>query len=107
MRKIKVGDTVKIRLGKDKGRTGKIEKIFPKKDMVLIPDINIYKKHVKGQQGKKGGIYEIPKPISITKISLVCPNCKKPTKVGFKYVGKIKVRICKRCKKEISTKGEK
>lgn len=55
--KFKIGDNVKITAGKDKGRDGKIEKIFPKTLKVLVPGINLYKKHVKGsamQSGQKG-----------------------------------------------------
>ena len=84
MLKFKIGDTVKITLGKDKGREGKIEKIFPKKSLVLIPGINMYKKHVKGAQGQKGGVYDIPRPLPFSKIALVCPRCKKITRVGFR-----------------------
>ena len=101
MIKLKIGDTVKILIGKDKGREGKIEKIFPKKERVLIPGINIYKKHVKGIQGQKGGIYDIPRPLVISKVSLVCPKCKKNTRVGFSVLKDEKVRMCKKCKKEI------
>ncbi|KKQ26289.1 MAG: 50S ribosomal protein L24 [Candidatus Woesebacteria bacterium GW2011_GWA1_37_8] len=101
MLKFKVGDTVKITSGKDKGRDGKIEKIFIKEEKVLVPDVNIYKKHVKGAQGQKGGIYDIPRPLSFAKIALICPKCKKVTRVGLKKLDKEKVRICKKCQKEI------
>jgi large subunit ribosomal protein L24 len=101
MLKFKVGDTVKITSGKDRGREGKIEKLIPKKPLALIPGINVYKKHVKGFRGQKGGIYDIPKSISFSKIALICPKCKKQTRVGFKKLGSEKVRVCKKCKKEI------
>jgi len=104
MLKIKVGDTVKITAGKDKGRQGKIERLFGRKGMILIPGINIYKKHFKGSQGQKSGIYDIPRPLDRAKVALVCPNCKKPTRVGFKLLGKTKSRICKKCGKEIDVK---
>ncbi|MBU0572548.1 50S ribosomal protein L24 [Patescibacteria group bacterium] len=104
MLKLKAGDTVKITAGKDKGREGKIEKIFPKQSKALIPGVNIYKKHVKGQQGQKGGIYDIPRPLDFAKIALICPKCKKATRVGFKIVEKSKSRVCKKCNKEIDTK---
>lgn len=104
MLKLKIGDVVKITAGKDKGREGKIEKIFPKQPKALIPGINIYKKHVKGRQGQKGGIYDIPRPLDFAKIALICPKCKKATRVGFKIVEKSKSRICKKCNKEIDTK---
>jgi large subunit ribosomal protein L24 len=102
--KLKAGDKVKVLIGKDKGREGKIEKVFPKKGLVLIPEINIFKKHVKGQEGQKGGIYDIPRPLFKSKVALICPKCKKMTRVGYKFVGQNKVRICKKCGKEIDTK---
>ena len=101
MFKFKVGDSVRITAGKDKSREGKVEKVFPSKTELLIPGVNIYKKHVKGASGQKGGIYDIPRPLSVAKLALVCPKCKKITRVGFKFVGSAKVRFCKKCGKEI------
>ena len=104
MMKFKVGDSVKITAGKDKGRDGKIEKIVPKSGKVIVPGVNLYKKHVKGFGDVKGGVYDIPRPLGPGKIALVCPKCKKQTRVGFKFAGEEKVRICKKCGKEIDTK---
>ena len=104
MIKLKIGDTVKVLAGKDKGREGKIEKIFPKKEKVLVPGVNIYKKHVKGAQGQKGGIYDIPRPLPFSKVALICPKCKKATRVGFNVLKDEKVRMCKKCKKEVDKK---
>lgn len=104
MLKIKVGDTVKITAGKDKGRTGTVEKIIAGDNKVVVPGVNIYKKHVKGLGEQKGGTYEIPRPLGLGKVALVCPKCKKLTRVGFKFVGEEKVRICKKCGKEIDIK---
>lgn len=105
MLKFKKGDTVKVTIGKDKGREGKIEAIDTKKLLVIIPGINIYKKHVKASptdSSQKGGIYEIPRALPFSKIALICPKCKKQTRVGFKLLQKEKVRTCKKCGKEIA-----
>lgn len=97
--KLKINDTIKVTLGKDKGKTGKIEKILPKKNMVLVPGINVYKKHLKSQgENKPGGIIDLTKPMYVSKVALVCPKCKKITRVGYQGQGKKKVRICKKCK---------
>jgi large subunit ribosomal protein L24 len=106
MIKLKKGDTVKITLGKDKGREGKIETINVKRALALIPGINIYKRHVKSgtQKGQKGGIYDIPRPLPFSKIALICPKCKKVTRVGFRVLENEKVRVCRKCGKEIDTK---
>jgi len=102
--KFKIGDNVKITAGKDKGRDGKIERVFPKTLLVVVPGVNLYKKHVKGSQGQKGGIYDIPRPLSLGKIALICPKCKKVTRIGFSTKGEKKARICKKCNKEIDIK---
>ena len=104
MLKLKVNDIVKVTIGKDKGREGKIEKVLPKEAKVIVPGVNMYKKHVKGMGDTKGGIYDIPRPLSLGKIALICPKCKKITRVGFKFAGDEKVRICKKCGKEIDSK---
>jgi large subunit ribosomal protein L24 len=108
MLKLKIGDTVKVTVGKDKGREGKVERIFPDVGSVLIPGVNLYKKHVKAsgvQKGQKGGIYDLPRPLVFSKVALLCPKCNKVTRVGFRLLTSgEKVRICKKCKKEIDTK---
>jgi large subunit ribosomal protein L24 len=105
MIKFKVGDKIKILVGKDKGREGEVERVFPRKSSLLVPGINIYKKHVKGMPGRKGGIYEIPRPLPFSKVALICPKCKKVTRVGFKLIELEKIRVCKKCKREIDGKG--
>lgn len=104
MIKFKRGDTVKITSGKDAGREGKIEKMLPERLLAIVPGVNMYKKHVKGFGDTKGGVYDIPRPLGFGKIALVCPKCKKVTRVGFKFAGKEKVRICRKCGKEIDGK---
>lgn len=104
MLKFKIGDTVKITAGKDKGREGKIEKILSAEGKAVVPGVNLYKKHVKGFGDVKGGIYDIPRALGFGKIALMCPKCKKMTRVGFKFAGDDKVRFCKKCGKELDTK---
>jgi len=104
MLKFKVGDKVKITSGKDKGREGQIEKLILKEARALVPGVNIYKKHVKGVPGQKGGIYEIPRPLPFILIAIICPKCSKPTRIGFRLLSEGKVRICRKCKREIDKK---
>jgi len=87
MKKFKVGDKVKIRSGKDKGREGVIESI--KGNKALVSGINIYKKHVKKAltRDNKGGIFDIPRPIDLSKLSVLDPKTGKPTRVGFRIEG--------------------
>ncbi len=97
--KLKKGDEVKIVVGKDKGKSGKIEKIFPTIDKVLIPGINTYKRHLKAKmQNQKSEIITLTKPLPVANVALICPKCKKITRVGYTLKNKEKVRICRKCK---------
>ena len=106
--KIKKGDTVLITTGKDKGRTGKILRAFPKERTVLIEGINLKKKHMRPKKGgEKGQIIEIPSPIDVSNVKLICPKCGKAVRIGYKMPtvhtqeGEKKYRVCKKCEKEI------
>ena len=100
--KLKKGDNVKVVKGKDKGKTGKIEQAFPKSGKVLIPNINLYKRHLKARsQNQPSEIVTLTKPMSADNVILVCPKCHKETRVGYKIEKGVKSRICKKCKSEI------
>ena len=100
--KIRKGDTVLITSGKDRGRKGKVLKVFPKESRILVEGINLRKKHRKPRRsGEKGQIIEMPAPISISNVKLICPKCGKATRVGYKIVERKKYRICKKCGQEI------
>lgn len=99
--KIKKGDEVVVLLGKDRGKTGKVERIVGKEGKVYVGGVNLVKRHVKKQGQMEGGIIDIIKPVDISNISLICPKCKKPTRIGFQLKDGIKSRICKKCGKEI------
>ncbi len=100
--KIKKGDTVRILYGKDSGKQGTVLAIDVKDNKVVVEGMNVYKKHVKGDGKKKTSeILSIVKPMSISKVILICNNCGKPTRVGIKREeGKVE-RICKKCNKVI------
>lgn len=101
MYKIKKGDEVKVMLGKDNGKTGAVERVFPKDGLLVVAGMNQYKRHVKRTQGMEGGIITLSKPMQLANVALICPNCKKTTRVGFKVESDGKTRVCKKCKKEI------
>ena len=101
--KIKSGDKVKIIAGKDKGKTGKVLQIFPNERKASIEGLNLLIKHLRPRrQGEKGQRIEFPAPLSISNIELMCPQCGRSARVGFKILenGK-KSRICKKCKQVI------
>ncbi len=96
--KIKKGDLVLIIRGKDKGRSGKVIKVLPKENKVVVEGLNLVKKHVKPKrEGEKGKIIEIERPIYVSNVKLICPHCSKPTRVGYKFEGEEKYRFCKKC----------
>ena len=107
--KILKGDKVKVLIGKDKGREGEVLKSFPKKSSIVVQGLNIFKKHVKPSQGRPGSIVEKERPLHISKVMVICPECKKTTRVGYKIdKSGNKYRICKKCQavltKEVSKK---
>lgn len=102
MFKFKVGDEVQISIGKDKGKKGKIEKVIARENKIVVTGINVYKRHKKVTRSEPAGIYEITRPINVSKITLICPKCQKITKVGFTLENKTKKRICKKCKGVLS-----
>lgn len=96
--KIKKGDQIIVTVGKDKGKKGKVEKVFPKDSAVFVPGVNIVKKHEKKRDEKHpGGIIDVTKPISLGKIAVICPKCGKQTRLGYRIVKDTKERICKKC----------
>lgn len=100
--KLLKNDTVKVVAGKDSGKTGKIEKVFAKESKVLVEGVNQYKRHVKARSAQqKSEIITITKPLPVANVALICPKCKKPTRVGFKMIKDGKVRVCKKCNTEI------
>lgn len=96
--KLKKGDQVIITSGKDKGKKGKIEKVFPKSGKILLPGLNIFKRHLKKRDEKHpGGIIDISRPLPAGNVMFICPKCAKPVRIGFKMEKKIKNRVCKNC----------
>lgn len=96
---LKKGDNVKIMSGKDRGKTGVILKAFPEDDRIQIDGLNVFKKRSKPRkQGEKGQIVAVSRPLNASKVMLICPNCKSPTRIGGRMEGNRKVRYCKKCK---------
>ena len=100
--KLKKGDTILVTIGKDKGKKGKIDRIIPGTQSILIAGINVYKRHTKKRDEKNpGGIIEFPRPLAAAKVALICPACGKPTRVGYLVAGGDKHRICRKCQQKI------
>jgi large subunit ribosomal protein L24 len=96
------GDEVIVTVGKDSGKKGKIAKVFTKEDKVVVEGMNQYKRHVKARTpNQTSEIVTITKPLSLGNVALICPQCKKPTRVGYSIENKTKVRVCRKCGKRI------
>ena len=100
--KIHKGDTVLIISGKDRGRKGRVLKVLPKEQRVLVEGINLKKKHIRPKrEGEKGQIVEVPAPIYVSNVKLICSKCGKATRVWYKNTENKKSRICKKCGQEV------
>ncbi|HXE10180.1 MAG TPA: 50S ribosomal protein L24 [Verrucomicrobiae bacterium] len=101
--RLKKGDLVVVRSGKYKGKTGKVTATHPQENKVTVEGINIVKKHVKpNQQNPQGAILEITKPIWVSKVGIVEPSSKKPSRIGYRVTKEgDKTRVLKKTGKEI------
>ncbi len=100
MNKIRKGDTVRVMSGNDKGKTGTVHAVFPRKNEIIVEGVNMIKKAQKRAANVRtqAGIIEREGPISLANVMLICKNCSKPTRVGLREVGDGQVsRYCKKC----------
>ena len=84
--RLKKDDLVKINAGKDKGKEGKILEVNSKKNQVIVEGVNLSKLHKKKTDKSEGGIIEVSRPIHQSNVTLICPEKKVPTKVGYKTI---------------------
>ncbi len=105
--KIQRNDTVQVITGsgKDHGKQGRVLRVFPGEDKLLVQGVRIIKKNVKPnpQRNIKGGVAEQEAKIHISNVMLVCPDCG-PTRVGYRIEGETKVRVCRKCDKALPAK---
>lgn len=102
--KIRKGDVVKMLVGKDRGKNGKVIKVDLSANKVVVEGLNLLKKNKRPRrQGEKGEIISIPRAVSVSNVGFVCPNCKKSSRLGFvpEKTGEKKVRLCKKCQTRI------
>ncbi len=97
---IRKNDNVVVMTGKDRGKRGRVVRVVPEKNRLLVEGVNIIKRHTKAnpQRNVKGGVVEREAPVHASNVQLVCPECGKPTRIGKKILGDgRKVRICRKC----------
>lgn len=94
--RVKKGDRVIVRTGKDKGKSGEILKVITKESRVLVQGVNMVKKHQRPTQTSPGGISELEAPIHVSNVGLADPKDSTPTRVGYRILdGGQKVRFAK------------
>lgn len=95
---IRRNDNVEVITGQDKGKQGRVLRVFPAEGKVLVEHVMTVKKHVRPnpQRNIKGGIAEQESRISLSNVQLVCPSCG-PVRIGHEIRGDRKVRVCKKC----------
>jgi large subunit ribosomal protein L24 len=102
MTRLKKGDTVTVLSGRDRGKRGKILKMFPDREAALVERINLVKHFERRTQANQpGGIIEREAPFPLAKLALVCARCGKPARIGVRVSEDTKHRICKRCEEAI------
>jgi large subunit ribosomal protein L24 len=95
---IRRNDNVKVITGRDKGKEGRVLRVFPNDAKLLVEHVMMVKKHVRPnpQRNIKGGIAEQESRIALSNVQLVCPTCG-PVRIGHEMQGERKVRVCKKC----------
>ena len=96
--RIRRDDNVKILSGKDRGKQGKVTRVFPGAERLIVEGVNVRKKRVRPRrQGAKGQVVEFAHPIHASNVLVVCGECKSPTRIGIRRDGAQKSRVCRKC----------
>ncbi|MDQ3979166.1 MAG: 50S ribosomal protein L24 [Actinomycetota bacterium] len=99
--KLKKGDRVRVLVGKDRGDEGEVMRVFPKENRVIVEGVNVAKKHQRALRATmQAGIIDKDMPMPASNVALICSNCG-PTRIGYRFEGTKKTRICKKCKGEV------
>lgn len=97
--KIKKGDRVRVLQGKDRGKEGDVMRVLPAANKVIVDGVNVAKRHQRPTRATmQGGIIDKDMPIHVSAVAIVCPACRKPTRVGHRFDAEgRKVRVCRKC----------
>lgn len=104
---VRKGDKVRVITGKDRGKEGKVLRVYPEKQRIVVERVNMVKKAQRPtQKAPQGGILEVEGTIHVSNVMLVCPSCSEPTRLGREREksadgGSVRVRVCKKCGKAI------
>ena len=106
---IQRNDTVQVISGSDRGKKGRVLRVFPDENRLLVEHVRVAKKHLREnpQRRIQGGIAEQEMPVHVSNLMVVCPNCNLPTRVAHKFDGDQKVRVCRKCGNTIAAAKKK
>ena len=100
--KIKKGDTVQVIAGKDVGKVGEVIRVLLARDRVIVDGVNVAKRHQRATKATmQGGIIDKDMPIHVSNVAIVCTSCGKHTRIGYRIDGDGKVRVCRKCGKDL------
>ncbi len=101
---IKKNDKVMVIAGREKGKIGKVLKVIPDKQGVLVEKINMIKRHAKATKAGQAGIVEKEAPLHVSNLMVMCGKCSKPVRVGHKQLEDgSRLRVCKKCGEELTS----
>jgi large subunit ribosomal protein L24 len=106
---IRKDDNVRVMAGKDRGKTGRVVRVQPRRGRVMVDGVALAKKHQRasgkrstsGQQLQQGGIIDVEMFVDISNVQVVCGSCGEPTRIGHRIEGDTKVRICRKCGEDL------
>ena len=99
--KLKKGDQIVVLSGKDVGKTGEITRVIPERNRVIVDGVNVAKRHQRATRATmQGGIIYKDMPIHVSNVAIVCNTCG-PTRIGYRFEGTEKIRVCRKCGKDL------
>jgi len=99
--KLKKGDQIVVLSGKDVGKTGEITRVIPERNRVIVDGVNVAKRHQRATRATmQGGIIDKDMPIHVSNVAIVCSSCG-PTRIGYRFEGTEKIRVCRKCGKDL------
>ena len=100
--KILKNDNVLVLRGKDKGKRGRVRRVYPEKGLVVVDSVNMIKRHSKARAAvRQAGIIELEAPVHVSNVKLICNKCNQPTRATFRRLEAKKVRVCPSCNEVI------
>ncbi|HJO81462.1 MAG: 50S ribosomal protein L24 [SAR202 cluster bacterium] len=101
--RVQSNDNVLITKGRDRGKQGRISRVLPKQDTVVVEGINVVTRHQKPTGNfRAGGMIQKEMPIPVGNVALICAHCNKPTRIGYtRLADETKARVCQKCKEVV------